>query len=226
VEHVAVPEDLPVPAVPAAPAGTRELFGARWPLAEAYVARLAGDGVTRGLIGPRERDRLWDRHVLNCAGVVPLIGAGAAVGDVGSGAGLPGIVIALLRTDVTVDLVEPLLRRTTFLEETVAALGLVQARVIRARAEELVGQRWYDVVTARAVAPLPKLLSVALPLLRPGGELLALKGATAHEELAAAHDAVAQSGAEHAEVITVDAGTQPTWVIRVVSGAQPRSGRR
>jgi 16S rRNA (guanine527-N7)-methyltransferase len=226
VEHEAVPSDPQVSLDLAAPPGADELFGARWPLAQAYVARLAGEGVTRGLIGPRERDRLWDRHVLNCAALAPLIAANAAVGDVGSGAGLPGIVIALLRIDLTVDLIEPLLRRTTFLEETIEALGLSQTRVVRARAEELVGQRGYDVVTARAVAPLPKLLSVALPLLRPGGELLALKGATAEEELAAAREAVARSGAEHAEVITVDAGAQPTWVIRVVSGEQSRGGRR
>ena len=158
--------------------------------------------------------------------MAPLVPANAAVGDVGSGAGLPGIVIALLRTDVTIDLIEPLLRRTTFLDETVEALGLSQTQVVRARAEELAGQRSYDVVTARAVAPLPKLLSVALPLLRPGGELLALKGATAEEELAAAQEAVVRSGAEQAEVITVHAGAQPTWVIRVVAGEQSRTGRR
>ena len=111
------------------------------------------------MIGPRERDRLWDRHILNCAAVAPLIPADAAVGDVGSGAGLPGIVVALLRTDVTMDLVEPLLRRTIFLEEAVEALGLSQTQVVRARAEELAGTRWYDVVTARAVAPLPTLLN-------------------------------------------------------------------
>ncbi len=220
MEHEAVPL-----AVPQVPAGARELFGPRWPLAQAYVARLADDGVTRGLIGPRERDRLWDRHVLNCAAVAPLIPRSAAVGDVGSGAGLPGIVIALLRTDVTMDLIEPLLRRTTFLDEVVEALGLTQTRVVRARAEDLAGQRSYDVVTARAVAPLPKLLRVALPLLRPGGQLLALKGATAEEELAAAHEAVVLSGADLAEVIAVNTGTQPTWVIRVVAGERPRSAR-
>jgi 16S rRNA (guanine527-N7)-methyltransferase len=211
---------------PPAPPGARELFGARLPLAEAYVARLAGDGVTRGLIGPRERDRLWDRHVLNCAAVAPLVPANVAVGDVGSGAGLPGIVIALLRPDLEVDLIEPLLRRTTFLEETVEELGLPRVNVVRARAEDLAGHRQYDVVTARAVAPLAKLLSVALPLLRPGGELLALKGETAAEELAAADAAVDQSGAQHAEVITVNAGAQPTWVIRVVSPAPARRPAR
>jgi 16S rRNA (guanine527-N7)-methyltransferase len=203
-----------------APTAARELFGARWPLAEAYVARLAGDGVTRGLIGPRERDRLWDRHILNCAALAPLIPPAAAVGDIGSGAGLPGIVIALLRTDVSMDLVEPLLRRTVFLQEAVDALGLAQTRVVRARAEDLAGQCSYDVVTARAVAPLPKLLSVVLPLLRPGGQLLALKGATAQEELTAAAEQLGRSGAEQAEVITVHAGGQPTWVIRVVAGQQ------
>jgi 16S rRNA (guanine527-N7)-methyltransferase len=177
------------------------------------------------LIGPRERDRLWDRHILNCAAVAPLIPADAAVGDVGSGAGLPGIVVALLRTDVTMDLVEPLLRRTIFLEEAVEALGLSQTQVVRARAEELAGTRWYDVVTARAVAPLPTLLKVALPLLRPGGQLLALKGASATAELEAADELVRRSGAERAEVIEVDAGAEPTWVIRVVAGEPSGSER-
>jgi 16S rRNA (guanine527-N7)-methyltransferase len=212
-----------------APAGARALFGDRLRLAEAYVARLAGDGVVRGLIGPRERDRLWDRHVLNCAAVVPLIGPGRAVGDLGSGAGLPGIVIALLRPDVSVDLIEPLDRRAGFLQETVDLLGLENCRVIRARAESLAGTDGYDVVTARAVAPLDRLLGWALPLLRPGGQLLALKGAGAADELRAATATLARLGAADAEVLTMEAGGGgPTWVVRVVSGpaAAPVRGAR
>jgi 16S rRNA (guanine527-N7)-methyltransferase len=200
----------------------RTLFGERWPLAEAYVERLASVGVERGLLGPREGNRLWDRHILNCAALAPLLDAGQVVGDLGSGAGLPGIVIALLRPDVTVELVEPLERRALFLQETVDLLGL-SCPVVRARAEDLVGQRTYDVVTARAVAPLDRLVGWALPLLEPGGQLLAIKGTAAEAELATAQGTLTRLGARSAEVLTLNAG-QPgrAWVVRVVAGQAPR----
>ena len=144
---------------------------------------LATDGVIRGLIGPREVARLWERHLLNCATLAELIPAGANVCDLGSGAGLPGIVLGILRTDVRVTLVEPLLRRTSFLDAAVLALELDRVEVVRGRAESLHGRRTFDVVTARALAPLSRLVPWAMPLVAPGGELLALKGRSAAQEV-------------------------------------------
>ncbi len=138
---------------------------------------LATHGVERGLLGPREVPRLWERHLLNCAVLEPLIPADAAgLCDVGSGAGLPGLVLAALRPDLAVTVLEPLLRRTTFLTEAVDALGLTRVEVLRGRAEDWAGRRTWPVVTARAVAPLDRLAGWCLPLLTPGGLLLALKG--------------------------------------------------
>ena len=149
------------------------MFGVRLELAEQYAELLASAGVIRGLIGPRETPRLWERHLLNCAVLGELIPTDSTVCDIGSGAGLPGLVLAIARPDLTVTLVEPLLRRTTFLDEAVQELGLDQVEVIRARAEELHGRRRFDVVTSRAVAPLPKLARWSLPLTRPGGVVVA-----------------------------------------------------
>jgi 16S rRNA (guanine527-N7)-methyltransferase len=161
------------------------VFGDRLPLAEQYAELLTTDAVVRGLIGPREAPRIWERHLLNCAVVADLIPPGASVVDVGSGAGLPGMVLAVARPDLTVTLVEPLARRTAFLTEAVAALGLDRTSVVRARAEECVGRLpGADVVTARAVAPLDRLAGWCLPLVAVGGRLLALKGASAEAELA------------------------------------------
>ncbi len=159
-------------------------FGERLPLAERYVDLLANAGVERGLIGPREVPRLWDRHVLNSAAPVVRVPSDVTVADVGSGAGLPGLVWAIARPDLHVTLIEPLLRRTTFLEEVATELGLDNVEVVRARAEDVKEQ--YDVVTARAVAALEKLARWCMPLVRPGGVLLALKGRTANEEIDAA----------------------------------------
>jgi 16S rRNA (guanine527-N7)-methyltransferase len=170
----------------------RALFGERLGLAAEYADLLVTDGVVRGLIGPREAERIWDRHLLNCAAVAELIPTGAHVVDVGSGAGLPGVVLAIARPDLSVVLLEPLARRTAFLTEVVDALRLGEKVVVaRSRAEEVAGRLPAgpaDIVTARAVAPLDRLAGWCLPLATVGGRLLAIKGASASEE-AAAHAA-------------------------------------
>lgn len=178
------------------PAVAGVVFGEALPAARRYVELLAGPGTVRGLIGPREAGRLWSRHVLNCAVAAEAIPAGARVVDLGSGAGLPGIPMALARSDLRVDLVEPLLRRTSFLEEVVCELKLGdRCRVIRGRAEDVVATAGEaDVVTARAVAPLAKLAAWAAPLLREGGLFLALKGSSAADEIGRDAAAVARSG--------------------------------
>jgi 16S rRNA (guanine527-N7)-methyltransferase len=170
-------------------------------LAIRFAELLATDGVVRGLIGPREAPRLWDRHLLNCVVVSELIQPDAWVVDVGSGAGLPGIALAVARPDISVVLVEPLARRAAFLSEAVEALGLARTTVIRARAEECGPIRGRaplvdpaDVVTARAVAPLDRLTAWCLPLTAEGGRMLALKGESAIDEVAAQRDAVTRLG--------------------------------
>lgn len=202
------------------------MFSHRLPIAEAYAAFLADAGTVRGLIGPREVPRLWERHLLNCAVLAELIPAGASVCDIGSGAGLPGLVLAIRRPDLRVTLVEPLLRRTRFLEEAVSVLELDNVEVVRARAEQLHGTREFDVVTSRAVAALDKLLAWSLPLCRPGGEVLAMKGASAAEEVAAAAEAIRRLGGVRAEVVQVgdDVTDVPTTVVRVEAGAPRRVG--
>lgn len=161
------------------------------PFLRDYAQILETDGVERGLIGPREAPRLWERHILNCAVVVDpamgLVANGASVIDVGSGAGLPGLVWAIARPDLRITLLEPLLRRSTFLEETVARLGLTNATVVRGRAEEVKVRA--EVVTARAVAPMERLLGWVGGLVAPGGEVLALKGESAAGEIDAARSA-------------------------------------
>ena len=193
-----------------------------------FVDLLADTGVTRGLIGPREVPRLWDRHVLNCAVVadpdLDLIPTGCRVADVGSGAGLPGIVWAITRPDVRVVLLEPLLRRATFLSEAVAQLDLIdRVTVLRGRAEDVSRDpEWVpaEVVTARAVAPLDRLIGWTVPLLAPGGRLVALKGSSAQSELAAARELAASAGLRDMEVRLVGAGIvdPPTTVITGVRG--------
>ncbi len=184
----------------------------------AYVRLLATDGVVRGLIGPRETTRLWSRHVANCAVIEELVPDGVRIADVGSGAGLPGLPLALVRQDLRVVLVEPLLRRATFLGEAVAALGLTErVEVVRGRAEDQSGLG-FDVVTARAVAPLDRLAGWTLPLVRVEGVLLALKGEGAAEEVAASQQALERVGGGRAEVLTCGVGVvdPPTTVVRVV----------
>jgi 16S rRNA (guanine527-N7)-methyltransferase len=186
-----------------------------------YVDLLRGAGVERGLIGPREGARIWSRHIANCAVVAPALPAGARVADIGSGAGLPGLVWALARPDIDMTLVEPLLRRATFLEEAVAELRLARVHVVRARAEELRGRAAFDVVTARAVAALDRLARWALPLCAPGGVVLALKGASAAEELAAAARTLDRLGAGARSVEAFGLGqVEPvTLAVRIESGA-------
>jgi 16S rRNA (guanine527-N7)-methyltransferase len=218
------PADHTVPAPP--PAAIR-CFGERLEIATAYAGLLVGPGVDRGLLGPREADRVWERHLLNCGVVADLIPPGALVWDVGSGAGLPGLVIAIARPDLKVHLLEPLLRRTTFLAECLEILGLDQVSVVRARAEDYAGRAGADIVTARAVAPLDRLSGWLLPLLRPGGEMLALKGETADEELRDAEESLRDRGATEWSVVEVGGEMldPPTRVIRVRVGADRAPAR-
>ncbi len=201
-------------------AGTAEqLFGVRLPLAARYVDLLTEQGVLRGLIGPREVPRLWQRHILNSAVVAELIPTGATVVDVGSGAGLPGVPLALARPDLTVTLLEPMARRVGWLTDVVAELG-IPVEVVRGRAEEPDVQRRLggaDVVTARAVAPLAKLAGWCLPLVRPGGQLVALKGESAGDELARDADLVRRAGGSELSVVScgLEVLPVPTTVIVV-----------
>lgn len=204
----------------APPEQAGDVFGAALPRVAEYAGMLAGPGVERGLIGPREVPRLWQRHLMNCAVVEELIPEGAEVIDLGSGAGLPGIVLGILRRDLSVTLLEPLLRRTIFLRECVESLDLSNVTVCRGRAEDMRGTLAADIVTARAVAPLARLAGWALPLLRPGGCLLALKGEQAAAELEAASPELAKLGKQRpcvADVIRVGAGKvdPATTVVRV-----------
>lgn len=207
------------------PPAAAAVFGDRLPLARVYTNLLAGDGVVRGLIGPRETDRLWTRHVLNCAAPVELIPAGARVVDVGSGAGLPGLVLAIARPDCTLVLLEPLERRVRFLEEAVARLGLDNCLVVRARAQDAPpAARDADVVVSRAVAPLGRLAGWCAGLARVGGLVLALKGSSARDELERDATEVAAAGLQSAEVIELDGPAGPALVVRAVRGAE--RGRR
>lgn len=189
------------------------VFGSRLSLAEEYAHILATDGVVKGLIGPREVPRIWDRHIMNSAVIVPRVPHGATVADIGTGAGLPGIVWAIARPDLTVTLVEPLLRRTVFLDDVVARLGLDNVVVVRGRAEEV--KATFDVVTARAVAALDKLGRWCMPLVRPGGVLLAMKGQSAADEVKVATATLHRLGATSIVVATYENGDVPTTVVEI-----------
>lgn len=186
-----------------------------------FADLLAGPGVERGLIGPREVPRLWERHLLNCAVVADpaegLVPEGALAGDIGSGAGLPGLVWAIARPDLRIVLVEPLLRRSTFLEEAVQSLGLADRVLVwRGRAEDAPSTLPpMDVVTARAVAPLSRLLGWTIPLLRPAGHLVALKGGSAETEVVEAAASIEEWDLQDVQVRVVGAGQvdPPTTVI-------------
>ncbi|KOG83035.1 16S rRNA (guanine(527)-N(7))-methyltransferase RsmG [Streptomyces varsoviensis] len=210
--------------LPPAPEAAREVFGERFPEAVRYAELLADAGVRRGLIGPREVPRLWERHLLNCAVLSEAVADDVTVCDVGSGAGLPGIPLALVRDDLHITLLEPLLRRTTFLQEVVELLGLDHVTVVRGRAEEVLGTlQPVHVVTARAVAPLDRLAGWGVPLLRPYGEMLALKGDTAEEELKNARAALSKLGVVKTSVLQVGEGVvEPlSTVVRAEVGESP-----
>ena len=208
-----------------APDAARIFFGDRVDLAERYVQHLATTGVEWGLLGPREVPRLWERHVLNCAVVAELVPQGSFFADVGSGAGLPGIAVAVARPDVQVVLIEPLLRRVQWLELVISDLGLSQVQVRRARAEDLVGELVVPVVTARAVAPLDRLARWGLPLLSPGGQMLAIKGRTAATEIEQTREGVLRAGGVSSEIVMVGHAVLPegVTVVRVRTG---EGGRR
>jgi 16S rRNA (guanine527-N7)-methyltransferase len=196
------------------PAVAKEIFGERIELARAYAAALASDSDTLGLLGPRELEILWSRHILNSAVVAQLVADGKTVADVGSGAGLPGIPMAIAQPNAHFTLIEPMERRSDWLQLQVDQLGLTNVEVLRARAEE-VGSV-YDIVTARAVSNLSKLLRLTVDLIRSGGELLALKGAKAGEEIAEAQKLAKKLKIEGFDLLTVGAEylADPTTVVR------------
>jgi 16S rRNA (guanine527-N7)-methyltransferase len=203
-------EFLPEVEPPAASA----IFGDRIELARGYAAALVRDGDLLGLLGPRELPRLWTRHILNSAVVAELIPEGKTVADIGSGAGLPGIPLAIARPNNHFTLIEPMERRSDWLRETVQELGLTNVNVLRARAEE-VGDV-FDIATARAVSALPKLLRLAVPMVRHGGEVLALKGSKAADEILDAKKLQKKLGISGFEIVST--GTkllaEPTVVVR------------
>jgi 16S rRNA (guanine527-N7)-methyltransferase len=211
--------------LPEPPPAAAALFGPALPAAVRYAGLLAGPGVERGLIGPAEAARIWDRHLLNCAVVAELVPARGVLADLGSGAGLPGIVLALLRPECDVLLVESMARRAAFLTECVAELGLPRVQVVRGRAEDLAREVSADIVTARAVAPLGKLAGWAVGLCRPGGTVLAIKGAGARDEVARAEPELSQLGVADLEVLQVggDEVDPPATVVRFRAPARRRS---
>lgn len=195
-----------------------EYFGAAWPAVSRFAAMLREQGELRGLLGPREQSRLWERHLLNSAAVVQHLPRTGAIADVGSGAGLPGIVVAAMLPEAEIVLIDPMERRTQWLEEVVAELDLSNVRVVRARAEELDGALEADAVTARAVAAMDKLARWCLPLLRDGGTLVALKGRSAGDELEKAKYVLRKLGGDAGEVLDAPTipGVDSTTVVRVM----------
>lgn len=203
------------------PEAARSVFGDRLPLAEAYAGWLTGAGIERGLLGPREAERVWERHLLNCVAIASLLPAGVTVADIGSGAGLPGIPLAIARPDLRVTLVEPLLRRATFLEEVRADLGL-DVQVRRARAEEITDQ--FVVLVSRAVAPLDRLARWCAPLLAPDGLLFAIKGSSAAEEVEQHRTLLGNLGYRDVRVLSVvDAVGETTRVVSARGSERSRA---
>lgn len=221
-----------MPDIEPTPPEAAVLFGSRQELATRYAKLLVTDGVERGLIGPRESDRIWTRHVLNCAAVAEAFPAEVRIVDVGSGAGLPGLVLAIARPDLRVDLVEPLARRAQFLIEAVTLLDLEsQVRVLRGRAEERTiresagSAQW---VTARAVAPLDRLVGWCLPLLGTGGRLVAMKGSSAAAEVAEHRSTLVRLGASKIDVVEYGVGVvdPPVTVVVIERGSGSRRPSR
>lgn len=196
------------------PDAAAAVFGDHLDVARAFVAALADEGERRGLIGPLELPRLWSRHILNSAIIAPMLHG--RVGDIGSGAGLPGLVLAIARPDVELVLIEPMERRVAWLNEQVAALGLRNVSVVRARAEEWDGRGTLDAATARAVSALRTLIPLTAPLVRDGGELVLLKGANAPAEIDAAAKQIRRFGLTDVRVEVVGEGVldEPTRVVR------------
>jgi len=201
------------------PAAAAVMFGDRLELAQAFTENLAVHGEEYGLIGPLELPRLWSRHILNCGILAPLIKPGL-VGDIGSGAGLPGLVLAIARPDAQFVLVEPMERRTNWLNGQVAELGLDNVMVVRARAEDARQTPAFDQVTARAVSAFSKLIPMCSPLVRAGGELILMKGANAGVEVEAAEKAIRKFRLSDVEVIELGVGflSETTRVIRATVG--------
>ncbi|MER3390435.1 MAG: 16S rRNA (guanine(527)-N(7))-methyltransferase RsmG [Microcella sp.] len=193
----------------AEPAAAREILGDGLERARAFAADLAEQGEELGLIGPMEAERLWSRHVLNCALVAPLLRGGSRVADVGSGAGLPGLVLAIARPDVELVLIEPMERRTAWLLAETARLALDNVTVVRARAEDAVGAGPFEQITARAVSALTKLIPLTVPLASDGGELLFLKGARVHDEVLAARAVLRRHGIREYEVLELGGDLLP-----------------
>lgn len=203
----------------------RAVFGSQEPVIRAYADILATRGIEWGLVGPRETPRLWERHIFNSAAMFSLLPRGATVCDVGSGAGLPGLVLAIGRPDLRVTLVEPLQRRVAFLEAAIDELDLAdRVEVLHGRAEEFSAGKGFDVVTSRAVGALTRLVGWSAPLMAPDGEVLALKGASAPTEIDKARKELRKAGLE-AEVLEVraDPRTEPTYVVRLRRSALARS---
>lgn len=218
-------DDTPPP-----PDSVEQVFGDRAGMAIRYVEFLSTAGLERGLMGPRERPRLWDRHVLNCAAGASHLNDGESVVDIGSGAGLPGIPLALARPDLAITLVEPLLRRATFLQEIIDVLG-IDVRVIRGRAEEkaiIDAAGGADVVTSRAVAPLAKLAGWSAPLLRTGGRMVALKGSSAAEEIQRDSAALRKLGFDdpRVEVVAAPDAEETRLVIATLGTKMGKRGSR
>lgn len=209
---------VPVEISAAELSAARAIFGDRLELAERYVAHLATSGTERGLIGPREIPRLWGRHVLNCAVIESQIAEGSHVADVGSGAGLPGLCLAIARPDLDLTLIEPLERRVIWLQEVVDDLGLTNVTIMRTRAELAVGMVEADVVTARAVSALSTLAGLTIPLLAGKGEVVAIKGRSAQEEIDKAAKVIRKLGGVDTSVVTVGADLleEPTTVVRIL----------
>lgn len=208
--------DATPPVLEAEPAAAAALFGDRIELARKFTAALGEHGEERGLIGPLEPPRLWSRHVLNSAVAAPLFSAGSRVGDVGSGAGLPGLVLAVARPDVRWVLIEPMERRIAWLTEQTAALGLDNVEIVRARAEDWNQGAVLDAVTARAVSAFRTLIPLTAPLVRDGGELILLKGANAANEIGAAEKQIRKFRLSEVRIEPVGVGlvAEPTRVIR------------
>ncbi|WP_422757761.1 16S rRNA (guanine(527)-N(7))-methyltransferase RsmG [Paenarthrobacter sp. C1] len=199
-------------------AAAEKIFGERLDLAKRYVEHLATSGTERGLIGPREVPRLWSRHVLNCAVIESAIARNSHVADVGSGAGLPGLCLAIARPDLELTLIEPLERRVIWLQEVVDDLGLDNVTIMRTRAELAVGMVDADVVTARAVSALTNLAGLTIPLLNGSGEVVAIKGRSASEEIEKAGKVIRKLGGVETSVVVCgqELLEEPTTAVRII----------